>query len=177
MRKHSIHKHISRKGFTLAELLVGMMVGSIILSAVAALAFALSSAEAATDNMSEKKAVLRFTTFRISDRIKYSNQLLSASATQLDFWSDDNADGIIDVSEQFSIKTDVSANSLILSDQQGDFTLLADCYNVQFLLDALDPQAARLVSIMFDLTEEGTEHNYQIRAALRASAEHYAGGG
>ena len=92
MRKHSIHKHISRKGFTLAELLVGMMVGSIILSAVAALAFALSSAEASTDNMSEKKAVLRFTTFRISDRIKYSNQLLSASATQLRWASKSSAD-------------------------------------------------------------------------------------
>ena len=176
MRTNSIHKHISRKGFTLAELLVGLMVGSIILSAVAALAFALSSAEASTDNMSEKKAVLRFTTFRISDLIKYSNQLRSASATQLDFWADDNADGIIDVSEQFSIKTDASANSLILSDQQGDFTLLADCYNVQFLLDAPAPGTG-LVSIMFDLTEEGTEHNYQIRAALRGSAEHYAGGG
>lgn len=176
MRKHSIHKHIARKGFTLAELLVGMMIGSIILSAVAALAFALSSAEASTDNMSEKKAVLRFTTFRISDRIKYSNQLLSASATQLDFWADDNADGIIDISEQFSIKTNASANSLIISDQQGDFTLMDDCYNVQFRLDVDAPQT-RLVSIMFDLTEDGTEHNYQIRAALRASAEHYTGGG
>jgi prepilin-type N-terminal cleavage/methylation domain-containing protein len=176
MKTPSIHKHIARKGFTLAELLVGMMVGSIILSAVATLAFALSSAQEATDNMSEKKAVLRFTTFRISDLIKYSNQLQSASVTQLDFWADDNADGIIDVSEQFSIKTDASANSLIISDQQGDFTLLADCYNVQFLLDAPVPGTG-LVSIMFDLTEEGTEHNYQIRAALRGSTEHYAGGG
>ena len=176
MNNRYAHNRRKNGGFTLAELLVGMMVTAIILGAVASLAYAFTSAQSSTDNMSEKQTVLRFTTFRISDAIKNSNQLRSASATQLDFWADDNGDGVIDLGEEFSIETDGTGNSLIFSDQQGDAVLLEDCTNVRFLVDVAAP-LTRMVSIMFDLTEDGVVCNRQIRAALRCSAEHYAGGG
>ena len=54
-----INRHNNGKGFTLVELLVALMVTSIILAAVATLAFAMGSVKDSTDDTSSKQAQLR----------------------------------------------------------------------------------------------------------------------
>ena len=55
-----------KRGFTLVELLLALIVTGIILTAVTTLAFAVGAANDATDDTSQKQAQVRFATLRIS---------------------------------------------------------------------------------------------------------------
>ena len=59
--------------------------------------------------------------------------------------------------------------SLKMYCQKRYVTLIPQCSNVQFTLDAKSPQT-RFVSISFDLEENGITHHYQINASLQAWA-------
>jgi len=88
-------------GFTLAELLVALIVSGIILAAVATLAFAMSSASVSTDDTSGRQAQVRFATLRISELIRHCKLICAESGDDLVIWkADDNPqDGKIDVLE------------------------------------------------------------------------------
>ncbi|MCK5225604.1 MAG: type II secretion system protein [Planctomycetes bacterium] len=144
-------------GFTLAELLVALMVTSIILSAVAALAFAISSANDSSNDTVVKQAQLRCATLRISELIRYSRCVVSKSDSDVVLWqTDKNEDEYVD------------DNELVYIGSADIISLIPQCSNVQFALyPSGDVSYAKLVSISFDLEEDGVWHHYQINAALR----------
>lgn len=93
-----------KKGFTLVELLIALSVSGIILTAVATLAFALSSAHDSTEDTSEKQAQLRYTTLKLSDMIRQCRLVCGNPGDDIVIWkADDNPDdpnnGKIDISE------------------------------------------------------------------------------
>ncbi|MFC1781950.1 PilW family protein, partial [Planctomycetota bacterium] len=95
-----------KKGLTLVELLVAMIVTSIVLTAVATLAFAMGTANKSSDDVSEKQAQLRFAALRIQELIRHSRLICSSSDNDLAIWvSDDNNDGQINIGELTYIDT------------------------------------------------------------------------
>lgn len=82
-----------KKGFTLVELMVALIVTGIILSAVATLAFAFSAVNDATDDTDRKQAELRYATLKISDLIRHCKLICSVTDGDLVIWRDDNVSG------------------------------------------------------------------------------------
>lgn len=187
-----------KNGFTLIELLVALVVTSIIMTAVATLAYAMSSANDATDDTSRKQAQVRFATLRISDLIRHCKLVCYASADELAVWTADvNADGKINIGELTYIEagaahdhvwlytftpssTEISLGSIdslatswwsAYGSQKPPIHLIPECSNVTFYIDDLNSQPkSRLVSITFDVLENDVVRHYQISAALRGWA-------
>lgn len=107
----------NKKGFTLVELLVAMIVTGIVMSAVATLAFAMSSANKTTDDTSQKQAQIRFATLRITDLIRHCRLVCGTVDGDLIIWKDDSTPGgedLINVGELVYIET--SNDSIQLMD-------------------------------------------------------------
>ncbi len=86
--------------FTLVELLVALVVTGILLSAVATLAFAMSSAVRASDDMAYAETQLRGVTPRLLDLVRYSHLICARFDNNLVIWrADDNHNELIDVNE------------------------------------------------------------------------------
>lgn len=103
-----------RKGFTIAELLVALMVSAIILAAVATLAYALGVANDASDDTSQKQAQVRYATLRISDLIRHCKLVCAKIGSDLAVWrADDNGNNRIDVLELVYIETGGNKISLL----------------------------------------------------------------
>ena len=101
------------RAFTLAELLVGLIVTSILLSAVATLAFALSSATRASDEAGYTQTQLRTATPRILDLIRCSRMICARFIDCVAMWkADDNGNDRIDVNELAYLAYD-DANDLL----------------------------------------------------------------
>ena len=188
-----------KSGFTLVELLVALMVVSIVLAAVATLAFAMGSANDASDDTSQKQAQVRYATLKLSDLIRSCKLICGAADNDLAIWrADDNDDGQIDPSELVyleagqdrdylqlldfpsawswpvllsSIQSGTAKEELKLIFDERQIVLLAECSNVEFRVDSAVPQS-RFVSILFDVAENEVEHQYQINAAVRGWAGH-----
>ena len=106
-----------KNGLTLIELLVAMVVTSIVMTAVATLAFAVSSANKTTDNTSRKQAQIRFATLRISELIRHSKLICHVTNEEMLVWRADDApggDNGINVGELVYIET--SGNTIRLMD-------------------------------------------------------------
>jgi len=89
-----------QSGLTLVELLVALVVSAVILSAVATLAFAMTSAADATDDTSRKQAQLRYATLRISDLIRHCKLICGKPGGDLVIWREDRVGlGQINVNE------------------------------------------------------------------------------
>jgi prepilin-type N-terminal cleavage/methylation domain-containing protein len=102
-----------RKAFTLVELLVALMVTSIVLAAVATLAFAVGSANKSGQDTDRQQAQLRFATIQIKDLLQYSRLILSLDSTGLYCWrSDDDGDCQIDIEEVVRVEIDTAASNL-----------------------------------------------------------------
>ncbi|MHC4742901.1 MAG: PilW family protein [Planctomycetota bacterium] len=182
-------------GFTLVELLVALSVSSIILGAVAALAFAVQSANDTTDDTERKQAQVRYATLRISDLVRHSKLICYAGTDDFVVWKGDaNGDGLINSSEIVCVEKGSEGTLLRLgdfpaggSDPTIDFgdigavstawwsgygvsirwtTLIPECGNVEFSFDALPPWS-RYVNISFDLVENGISRNYEINGYVR----------
>lgn len=187
-------------GFTLAELLMALIVTGIILGAVATLAYALGAANDAADDTTWKQAQVRYATLRISELIRHCRLVFDETSEGLGVWrADDNGDGQINANEvvyvskgpggdclQFIEFSDESnptysvlgtiIQALLSSGFSEEYTtLIPECSNVQFVTDVLPPQS-RSVSIFFDLEESGVTHSYQIETTLRAWAGHLLDG-
>ena len=186
-----------KSGFTLVELLVALMVTSIVLTAVATLAFAMGSANDATDDTSQKQAQLRYTTLRISELIRGCKLICGSANDDLAIWrADDNSNGEINPSELVyieagqernylrlldfpsaanwpvllsSVRSGTAKQELMLICEERQTVLMPECSNVQFLLDAAPPWS-NSVTVLFDIVENGSVRQYQINAAVRGWA-------
>ncbi len=189
-------------GLTLIELLVAMVVTGIVLAAVATLAYALSSANDATDDTSQKQAQVRFATLRISELIRHCKLICGTPGDDLAVWrADDNGDGEINPQELVYLETGqgrdyvqlldfpsaanwrvtlssilggTAKQELILICDERQTRLVPECSNVQFVLDS-PPPWSKSVSVSFDLVENDVVRQYQISAALRGWAGHLLG--
>ncbi len=187
------------RAFTLAELLITLIVTGILLSALATLAYALSSATSTEDDTATVQAQLRQGTLRLQDLVWNCRLICSVEGHALAIWrADDNGDGQINVDElvyldagdagdtlclwQFASATNphvtLSSGTLsltkaeLISGHNGDdLPLIPDAQNVQFTLDTTPPQTRRL-TVAFDLAQNGSTCRYQINTTLRAWAGH-----
>lgn len=104
-----------RRGFTLVELIMAMTVVSIILAAVATLAFALGSANSSADNASELQSRIRYTTIRFGELVRNCKLVCYNSGSEVAIWrADDNGDNKINPGELAYIETGNSNNQIIL---------------------------------------------------------------
>ncbi len=97
------------KGFTLVELMVALIVTGIIMSAVATLAFAFSTANDASNDTDRKQAQVRYATMRLSELIRHCKLICAVNATDLVIWRDDDVpggEGQINPDELVFIETD-----------------------------------------------------------------------
>lgn len=189
----------NKKAFTLVELLITMVVTGILLSAVATLAFAMSSASRSSDDTSLKEALLRQTRLRIGELLRTCKLICAAPGNDLAVWqADTNNDGQVNVSELVYIERGDGLNTLRLcqfSSGQNDVVpletlsvattkaalasryvktyvpLIPTCRNVRFLLDPAPPFTRR-VTVSFGLGESGAAHPYEVSVTLRAWAGH-----
>lgn len=183
-------------GFTLAELLMAMVITSIILGAVTTLAYAVWVANDTGNDTAYKQAQVRFAMLRISELIRNCRLVFDETSEGLAVWrADDNGNGQIDSNEVVYVSKGSSGDCLQFMEFSGaslpaysDFktivpyllsaalnrtytTLIPKCSNVQFVAD-VPPPWTRSVSIFFDLQEDGVTHRYQMSATLRAWAGH-----
>lgn len=188
------------KAFTLVELMVGLMVTSVILSALATLAFALSSASTAGGDCAYSQAQIRRATVYVSDQIARCRLICAAPDHDLAIWrSDDNGDGRMNLNELVYFERgadhqflrlcgfDSPANPQIaladlassttkaqfVSNYGGCYTpLIPECNDVQFVfLDAAPPQTGSL-AIRLAFEEEATTRQVEIVATVRCRAGH-----
>jgi len=114
-----------KKGFTLIELLVALAVTSIVLTAVAALTYAVGSANNASDDTSTKQAQMRYAGLRISELIKYCKLICRVSEQDLAVWlADDNDDGHINALELVYLETGNDKDYIRLLEFSTDSSLL-----------------------------------------------------
>ncbi|MGD2095658.1 MAG: type II secretion system protein [Phycisphaerales bacterium] len=181
-----------KNGFTLAELLLALIVASIITAAVATLAFALSSANDSTDDTNQKQAQIRYATLRISELVRHCKMICGQPGGDLAVWrADENDDGQININELVYIEKGAGSDYLRLCVFPSSVTthvnlvdidfsltsiyevtyvnLIPQCSNVQFSLDLVPPNS-RFVSISLDTLENGAVRRYQINAAIRGWA-------
>lgn len=181
-----------KRGFTLVELLLALIVTGIILTAVTTLAFAVGAANDATDDTSQKQAQVRFATLRISELIRHCKLICGTPSSEIAIWrADNNGDGQININELVYIERGAGgdylrfcefplsdASIVNLSDIQTLSTssysvtyipLIPQCINVQFSFDEAPPYS-RFVIISFDILENGIVRQYQINTFLRGWA-------
>ncbi len=181
-----------KKGFTLVELLVALVVTGIVLAAVATLAFAMGTANDVADDSSQKQAQVRYATLRISELIRHCKLICGTPGSDVAVWrADDNGNGQININELVYIERGTSWDYLRLCEFPSSDTspvnlsdietlstsgysvtyvpLVPQCSNVQFSFDAAPPNS-RFVSIAFDVLENDIVRQYQISAALRGWA-------
>jgi prepilin-type N-terminal cleavage/methylation domain-containing protein len=187
-----------KKGLTLIELVIALIVTSIIVTAVVTLAYALDTANKFTEDTCKTQVQIRFATLRISDLIRHCRLVCYAGSDDLAVWrADDDNDGNISISELVYIECGSSQDHLQLCEfpssnntpinpvSIGSFasnwwstysasvdytTLIPQCSNVQFGFDVLPVLESRFVSISFDVVEEGVARQCQINATLRGRA-------
>lgn len=190
-------KNRCKRAFTLVELLVAMTVTGIILTAVAALAFALGTATDSTEDVSTKQAQIRFATLRIQELIRHSKLICFAGDNDIALWrADENNDGNINIGELIYIETGSEYDCLQLCEfSSADSTIIniasigaistgwwsayssnieytrivPQCSNVRFDFDILPPES-KFLTITFDIAENKIVHQYQITAGIRSWA-------
>jgi hypothetical protein len=110
------------------ELLVGLQITSIVLSAVAALAFAMTVATRSADDMVRTQTELRGATLRLGELVRTSRLVCAAPEDNLVLWTaDHNHDDLIDVNEIVYIEYDDPNDALKLRefDPNDNTTVLA----------------------------------------------------
>ena len=187
-----------RKGLTLVELLVALMVTSIILGSVASLAYAMSYTNENGEDIAEKQAHLRSATMRITDLIRHCRLICTLEENNICIWrADDNGDGRINLDELVYIGSDLDRDYVRVFEFYDDTRVLEldeikpivtgwssygcgtyrytnwipDCHNVVVAVDETPP-LSKIAYISFDMEQGGVLHHYQITASLRSWAGH-----
>jgi prepilin-type N-terminal cleavage/methylation domain-containing protein len=187
-----------KSGFTLAELLIALMVTSIVLAAVATLAFAMGSANDSAGDIALKQAQIRFATIKIRDLIGNCRMICHLEENNFAIWrADDNGDGCINLDELIYIGSDNNRDYVRIFEFYGDDRVLGigdikplltewndygcptyrfnklipECENVTLAVYTAPPWS-KFASISFDIEENDVSHHYEITAALRAWAGH-----
>lgn len=187
------------RAFTLVELMVGLMVTSIILSAVATLAFAMSSASTAGGDSALRQAQLRNATVRLSELIGNGKMICAAPGTDLAVWTGDtNSDGKVNVNELIYIERGAdrkylrvrrlysgsnpsrtiaqlalttTKTQLVNLCSSSTISLIPDCEDAQFSFDVLPPRTG-LFAVSFSLMENGVYQRHEIVTKLRCRADY-----
>lgn len=190
------------QGFTVIELLIAMVITSIVLSAVATLAFAMTVACTVSGDVAVTQAQLRQATLRLRELIGTCQLVCAAPGNDLVVWrADDNADHQINLNElvyiergetctllrlcQFSRagNPSVTLSDLALASTKSQFLstcsvtrtpLIPQCKNVAFAFYPVPPPLTHVKCLMtsFTVTENGSDHRYEIITALRSRAGH-----
>ena len=200
--KQRRNKH---RGFTLAELLMAIWVMGIILGAVAALSFALGTANDMEDNTSDVYSRIRYTTFSISEIMRSGKLICANSGSSVAIWrADYNGDNKIEPNEivylesgsnsiklvSFQPNGAAAGTVLLLSDitsgqgrtwltansQVSSITLVNNCSSVSFTTDQQPPMATQL-NIFFSITAKSIVREYQISDKLRCWSGYLLDGG
>jgi len=163
-------------GFTFVELLIAMVVTSIVLTAVATLAYAMGTANDSSNDTAVKQAQLRYATLRISELIKYSKLVWAADESQILLWldydKDDDFYSDMDTELLVITKVDLGEGYKQLCEFNSDpepVVLISRCRNVDFMW-VPEPPDTKFVNISFELQEKNVWHKYQISAAVRCKA-------
>lgn len=185
-------------GFTLAELLIALVVTSIVLAAVATLSSALGSANDSTGDIAVKQAQIRFATVKIRELIGNCRMICHLEENNFAIWrADDNDDSYINLDELTYLGSYYDRSFVRIFEFYGDsrvldiddikpflsewtdygcYTylykkLIPKCENVTLTVDTTPPWS-KFASISFDIEENGVMHHYEITAALQAWAGH-----
>jgi prepilin-type N-terminal cleavage/methylation domain-containing protein len=180
-----------RSGFTLVELLVALLITSIVVSAVATLAFAFGNARDFAEETSQQQSRIRFTTLKLSELIRHCRLVNSVSDETIAIWrNDDNSDENININELVFIDRGSERNYIQLNEyldasivdfgqvvvpnpvwENSSVTLMEVCVNVEYYLDAAPPNT-NLVSIAFDVVEDSGVQHYQLSSKIRCKSEY-----
>ena len=185
-----------KRGFTIVELLIALMVSFVVLTAAVTIAYALSSAYESTSDMNEKQAHIRYTNLRLSELIRHSKLVCGASSQELVIWrADDNNDNKINVSEIIYIETGLGNYLRLLQFDPPDpsvcitlpvqisylkalliyrypetyTTLFEQCSGMSITLDR-NPPYTQFVNFTFDIEENHHIRTCQISSRLRGRA-------
>ncbi|MEN6578117.1 MAG: prepilin-type N-terminal cleavage/methylation domain-containing protein [Phycisphaerales bacterium] len=188
------------RAFTLVELMVGLMVTSVILSAVATLAFAMSHASTAGGDYAHTQAQIRRATVYVSDLITRCRLICAAPGDDLAIWkSDDNGNGRLNLNELVYLErgsthqylrlcafasvanpeidlddlTSTTTKTQFVSNYGGNYTaLIPECNEAQFsFLDGAPPATGSL-AITFEFEENNATRQCEIVATARCRAAH-----
>ena len=195
-----IHRAKKYKGFTLAEMLMALMVISIILAAIATLAFALGSANDSADDTSEIQSRIRYTTIRFGELARNCKLICYDFGTEAAIWrADYNNDNKIEPNELVYIETGIDSNQIKLLQftptgamASTVFTLAAiangsaktwlknNCpysyitlvNNCSYVTFTTDTAApfSKRLNLFFGVQQKGIIKNYQSAVFLRAQA-------
>jgi len=100
-------------GFTLAELIIALMVTGIVMAAVGSFATAISQADDLYDQSSRKQAEARYATFRIQELLRLSKLVCGIMGDDLILWTgDENGDGGINIPELVWLEAGTERNRL-----------------------------------------------------------------
>jgi len=182
-------------GFTLVELLVALSISGFILAAVATLAFAMGSAYDSSDDTMAKQARVRTTKTVLRDLLCDAKMVFMESDGDLAVWKSGDGDNRIEIEELVYIEKGMSRDYLYLvsykntSGLSTSFSITniedktaknfmdskctrqtvkfldGDCRNVWFRFDQ-SPPSARLVSMTFELLENGQWKQYHMSCYL-----------
>lgn len=161
-------KSTQRRGFTLVELLVALMVTAVVLTAAATMAGALSSGKAASDQACRNGAYLMQLESRLSDLIMRANGVLSADGQKIVLWHDHNGDGFGAISEYTSLEIENTGRFVIYKNSEPmNKEAYAECRNILFLADNADAAQIKNLTIQWDMTENGISQAYSVCGTLR----------
>jgi prepilin-type N-terminal cleavage/methylation domain-containing protein len=188
------------RAFTLVELMVGLMVTSLLLSAVATLAFAMSHASTAGGDSALRQAQLRNATVRLSELIGNCKMICAAPGTDLAVWSGDtNNNGLVNVNELIYIERGADCKYLRLRRlysgsnpsrtiaqlaltttktqllnlcASSTISLIPDCNDAQFAFPDVTPPRTGLLAVSFSLLEDGAYQRHEIVTGLRCRAKY-----
>jgi len=162
-----VSKRKQNRGFTMAEMLVALMVASIILAAAATMAGALSAGKTANDQVSRNGAYLLQLQTRLSDLIMRANEVVGVNSQGFTLWLDINKDDSKDmVREFFYVRTSATRDWVIISGT-GFQENYKQSSNVQFYLDNADKALVKHITVQFNMVENGVTQTYTISGTLR----------
>lgn len=146
-------KHRRHGGFTLVELVMGMLISGIILSAVATLSFAVRQGQEVTDQIADSQSVLRSVSVIVPDLIRNASSVLK------------NGDGNLEVEEASGTTTYLNITGDLNIEMVKDgstLPLVEGCTSAEFNMND------RLVVLLFTLDEETGSRDYQVCATVRS---------
>jgi prepilin-type N-terminal cleavage/methylation domain-containing protein len=183
-----------RRGMTLIELLLAMMVTAMVMAGVATMAYALSSVRNASDETSSKQACVRFALTQLGELLRHARLVCYASDSQVLVWTaDTNGDRQMNITEMACIATDTSRSSITLTrlasaantavplssagEQASQWwlayggtatttTVVQECTGVMFAADTSAP-ATRHVSFVFAVVQDGETIGYSVSGYLQ----------
>lgn len=184
-------------GFTLAELVMALMVTAIVLAAVGSLAYAMTSANASSGDTSFKQSYIRSAAIRLTELVRNAKLICGTPDNAIVIWkADTNSDKKINSDELVYVQTNAAGNQIRLiqydpiagtvfsiSDiqsgaaistlapyQQQPIDLIPQCSNVVFTVDNPGTPKSKFAVIKFSLPENNVASTHEISIAVASPA-------